>query len=521
VKEFELYLKHGSPADAWYAEKAPTLGDWDAFIVAFRIQFPAPKVQARTPMEYERILVELRLDEDKMLERHQETHNYMWRWFADELLRYAKLAKVDSGCSSIIAVRDALPYALKCKVGDEHGSWTSFVEAIKTVQKQDIEEGMERKKFLERARERTVTEAVMASKKFWDSAPQIPESPSKALGRSFSGMGLESGHRAGFGGGQRGGFGSRGGHAGGRGPFHLWPFHLATLSEDQPVATLARNANLLPHHPDTVKGQRAYREQLASWARQWGREAVIDFQKPVPLTPGTAPICSGECYNCGMRGHQGRSCTATGAQALGPREREWRVLCGRHLPRALPMADRPRAVNSVMDAEFGKWGRINGINGTHAIPECIRINTKTSGTFLADNELVVDLFLVGTDGSRLSTPKVVEIELEDALGMKLSVEALVDGGAMVAAMDKSCYERVKDKIRGWENSTKRLRMANGVVVSAVAQWRGKVKLQGVMVEGVLQVFDSGGTRSWEVLLGKPLLHTLGAVHDFRDDSLRV
>ncbi|KAJ3709711.1 hypothetical protein C8R42DRAFT_555775, partial [Lentinula raphanica] len=104
-------------------------------------------------------------------------------------------------------------------------------------------------------------------------------------------------------------------------------------------------------------------------------------------------------------------------------------------------------------------------------------------------------------------------------GMKLSVEALVDGGAMVAAMDKSCYERVKDKIKGWENSTKRLRMANGVVVSAVAQWRGKVKLQGVTVEGVLQVFDSGG--SWEVLLGKPLLHALGAVHDFRDDSLHV
>ncbi|KAJ3816875.1 hypothetical protein F5880DRAFT_1493790 [Lentinula raphanica] len=357
VKEFELYLKHGSPADTWYAAKAPTLGEWADFIAAFRTQFPAPKVQARTPMEYERILVELRLDEDKMLERHPETHDYMWRWYADELLRYAKLAKVDSGCSSIIAVRDALPYALRCKVGDEHESWTSFVGAVKAVQKQEIEEGMERKRFMEKARERTAAEAVVASKGFWDSTPKVPESPSKMLGRSFAGMGLESGHRGGFGGGQRGGFGGRGGYAGGRGSFQQ-----ATLSEDQ-VATLARNAVLLPHHPDSVEGQRAYREQLVSWARQWGREALIDFQKPVPLTPGTAPICSGECYNCGMRGHQGRSCTATGAQTLGPREREWRVLCGRHLPRASPSTDRPRAVNSVMDAEFEAWAGADSGNG--------------------------------------------------------------------------------------------------------------------------------------------------------------
>ncbi|KAJ3756321.1 hypothetical protein EV360DRAFT_24276, partial [Lentinula raphanica] len=163
VKEFELYLKHGSPADTWYAEKAPALGEWDTFIAAFRTQFPAPKVQARTPMEYKWILVELRLEESKMLDRHPETHDYMWQWYADELLRYAKLAKVDSGCSSIITVRDALPYALKCKVGDEHGNWTSFVEAIKAIQKQEIEEGLERKRFMEKAKERATADAVVAS----------------------------------------------------------------------------------------------------------------------------------------------------------------------------------------------------------------------------------------------------------------------------------------------------------------------------------------------------------------------
>ncbi|KAJ3974633.1 hypothetical protein EV361DRAFT_793873, partial [Lentinula raphanica] len=114
---------------------------------------------------------------------------------------------------------------------------------------------------------------------------------------------------------------------------------------------------------------------------------------------------------------------------------------------------------------------------------------------------------------------MVELELKDVEGKMLRVDALVDGGAMVAAMDKTYYEKVKDRIKGWERSDKRLRMANGLVVPAVAQWKGVVKLQGTSVEGVLQVFDSGG--GWEVLLGKPLLHALGVVHDFWDDSLRV
>ncbi|KAJ3817152.1 hypothetical protein F5880DRAFT_1631820 [Lentinula raphanica] len=355
VKEFELYLKHGSPADSWYAEKATGFEGWEPFIAAFRIHFPAPKVQARTPMEYERILVELRLDEEKILERHPETHDYMWRWYGDELLRYAKLAKVDAGCSSIIAVRDALPYALRCKVSDEQENWTSFTSAIKAVQKQEIEEGLERKKLLDRAKEKVAGEPVLASGGLWDRLPKMPESPSKALGRSFAGMGFEGGFRGGFGGGARGSL--RGGHIGSRGP----PPQMS-LSEEQ-VAVLARNAVLLPHQPDTAEGHRAHREQLAAWARQWGKEAVIDFQKPVPLTPGTAPICSGECYNCGMRGHQGRSCTAAGAQVLGPREREWRVLCGRHLPRASSAGVHPHAVNNVMDAEFDSWASAGSGNG--------------------------------------------------------------------------------------------------------------------------------------------------------------
>ncbi|KAF9077424.1 hypothetical protein BDP27DRAFT_1413839 [Rhodocollybia butyracea] len=148
------------------------------------------------------------------------------------------------------------------------------------------------------------------------------------------------------------------------------------------------------------------------------------------------------------------------------------------------------------------------------------LDQNASCIFLANEDEVIDIFSIESDVSRASVPKFVTIELQGNDNGRLRVDAaLVDGGAMVSAMDKGLFEKVKNQITGWEPSVRRLRMANGVIVPATAQWRGKVLLQGEEVEGVLQVFDSGG--GWDVLLGKPLLKAFGAVHDFADDSVVV
>ncbi|KAF9073682.1 hypothetical protein BDP27DRAFT_1180452, partial [Rhodocollybia butyracea] len=126
------------------------------------------------------------------------------------------------------------------------------------------------------------------------------------------------------------------------------------LTSEQ-ITTLARNAALLSHHPNTPEGLQAYREQLAAWANRWGQEAVINYEKPVPLKLETSPVASGECFNCGMRGHQGQFCKATADQTLGVREREWRVLCGRNLTRS---SGHLAQVNNVLDDNFDSW--LNG-----------------------------------------------------------------------------------------------------------------------------------------------------------------
>ncbi|KAG1845765.1 hypothetical protein C8R48DRAFT_557079, partial [Suillus tomentosus] len=55
--------------------------------------------------------------------------------------------------------------------------------------------------------------------------------------------------------------------------------------------------------PDTATGQAAYEEQLQQWRAKWGNRARCSKHTPFPLTPGTAQICSGECFKCGTHGH--------------------------------------------------------------------------------------------------------------------------------------------------------------------------------------------------------------------------
>ncbi|KAH7880773.1 uncharacterized protein C8R40DRAFT_1032882, partial [Lentinula edodes] len=149
-----------------------------------------------------------------------------------------------------------------------------------------------------------------------------------------------------------------------------------------------------------------------------------------------------------------------------------------------------------------------------------RLEQITSCNILTNDDDIIDIFSIESDVSCSSIPKVVSITLKDSEGRAEEVEvALMDGGAMVAGLDERLYERVKDQISGWEPSTKRLRMANGTVIRAKVQWRGKVLFQGSEVDGILQVFNSGG--SWDVLFGKPLLQAFGVVHDFGNDSVVI
>jgi hypothetical protein len=72
---------------------------------------------------------------------------------------------------------------------------------------------------------------------------------------------------------------------------------------DPKVQLLDLLCNLLPQHPDTETGCTAYCTQVDEWHHKHGfyLQASPDEFKPYPLTPGTQPLSTGACFNCGGR----------------------------------------------------------------------------------------------------------------------------------------------------------------------------------------------------------------------------
>ena len=65
----------------------------------------------------------------------------------------------------------------------------------------------------------------------------------------------------------------------------------------------------LPIHPDTQAGRASYNSQVMQWNTNNPRQFVSELQL-CPLSPGTSPVTSGECWKCGHQGHFEPNCDA-------------------------------------------------------------------------------------------------------------------------------------------------------------------------------------------------------------------
>jgi hypothetical protein len=68
--------------------------------------------------------------------------------------------------------------------------------------------------------------------------------------------------------------------------------------------------NDIPHHPDTTAGIAAYEEQLKQWFMKYGKDGRVNENTQFPLRPGSAIICSGECFKCRSHRHIAGACPA-------------------------------------------------------------------------------------------------------------------------------------------------------------------------------------------------------------------
>jgi hypothetical protein len=93
------------------------------------------------------------------------------------------------------------------------------------------------------------------------------------------------------------------------------------------------------------------------------------------------------------------------------------------------------------------------------------------------------------------------VSLEGPQGEINRVLGLFDTGCQVGALDRKHYERTAKRMGKLSAPTKRLRMADGMLIDTYGTWKGTMTVGGVNIKGEFDVFDSHG--GWTILFGKP------------------
>ncbi|KAF9232043.1 hypothetical protein BU15DRAFT_81671 [Melanogaster broomeanus] len=139
------------------------------------------------------------------------------------------------------------------------------------------------------------------------------------------------------------------------------------------------------------------------------------------------------------------------------------------------------------------------------------------------NHIVTDVYMLDAAGkpqvSRTSNPFLTVPCLRGPRGECVRFLAIIDNGAMINAIDTAAYQRIARRINPLSPSDRTLRMADGSLVASTGVWSGMLEWGPIKVSTTFEVFPSGG--SWRMLVGKPLLEQVQAVHNYGLDSIAL
>ncbi|TEB28854.1 hypothetical protein FA13DRAFT_761470 [Coprinellus micaceus] len=328
AKQFENYLRADSEADEWWNElEDDKKGKWSDIEVAFKTKWPGRTVVKKTPTEYEEELLGLKLKVEDLGVKEEVggREAYKHILWAEHMAKLAKGAGVEAGSTYVGQVIKGLPKIIRRKVAGTYETWDEFLKAVKDVDMAYVKEGVE-----EYMREKKEKDAMEARLKVLES---MLAQGVTALTQQMSTMSMGGGQQH-IGGVQvvqpRVG-GGRGGFTGGRASPANGPRPPPKPVMPELQARMRASLAAITHHPDTAEGRKAHMEQQLEWAKKHGAAAWVTEDTPYPLRPGTAPVCSGECYRCGMRGHRGAECVVPREGQLIRNEQAWRAVCARVL----------------------------------------------------------------------------------------------------------------------------------------------------------------------------------------------
>jgi hypothetical protein len=339
---FRNNLDYGGTADVWFDDLPDdTKGDWDKLVEAFEKEWPKNAVPKPSKLERIQALKEWVLTVEELGTKTKTTGSKeVWthiKW-ANGLTAKARDAE-DSGGLLLQDIFHALPEPIRDLTRDKpRTNYDELADAVRAIDVVYLRETVEKyKKNEETARLARVANSPTKSlhDTFANTHLQIPSSTRQydnprpyqthpARGPTFDPF--------------SGNTGSRGNLFGARGPATR-PYRpgapITTRQTQGPFrqgagdhSIIARYNNLrnitLQHHPNTETGHNAYKAQVEAWHRA-NPGGQPDEHQPFPLTPGTAPLASRECWECAQQGHRAGDpiCPRTEIPDL---ERTWRRL---------------------------------------------------------------------------------------------------------------------------------------------------------------------------------------------------
>ena len=319
VRFLELSLKAKSPAAAWFATlKIADKISFSKAREAFELRWPVKAITEKTTAEKQALLDETVLTIADLGRRvaasvgaEEELSHIVW---ADKVERLAGDIP-DTNNLLVASTRKKLPKPLIKLIGLKPMTWSELANAVRDITLEELMEKVEEERDLNRY------------------APVTPNTPSKALGAAFQNININPQLR--------------------NFPTNQYQqtdsnSKSTYTAERPPHERLADVLNkALPLHPKNAEGIAQYNAQILSWHSTVGQNGKGPNEtRPYPLTPGTVPVASGECWKCGHRTHYPSTCPAPFVPAL---ETKWRSIAQTIRKRAEAAAAPATSVNLVAE----------------------------------------------------------------------------------------------------------------------------------------------------------------------------
>ncbi|KIJ45537.1 hypothetical protein M422DRAFT_46600 [Sphaerobolus stellatus SS14] len=314
LKNFELYLE--DEAEKWWEDPRMTTRkeSWAAASKAFSERFPSIKdtEESKTITYKHLIACVLKQDElgktawDENKKKDILTHT---AW-AHKMARLAA-AYGDTTAAALPFIRTTcIPKILSEMLEDQYDSYTGFTEAVSKIKLEKIKAACEKSNTIEElkaavANQRQEMNRWATSRQLnpWNTpqtnrtyssfttSPQAlsrfrtPATPQTPAQNNTTPPGLQTPMNC-------------------LNPYRTTPQTLNASPferHDPPVVPRNNNHIDLGPFPDTQDGWQHHTAAVARWNEKWGVMTQPAPERPYPLSPGTSPIGTRECFQCGRR----------------------------------------------------------------------------------------------------------------------------------------------------------------------------------------------------------------------------